>query len=38
MLEFGLSDSQSQAILEMQFWKRLTGLEKSKIEVKFRSC
>ena len=31
MLEFGLSDSQSQAILEMRL-KRLTGLEKSKIE------
>ncbi len=31
MLEFCLSDSQSQAILEMRL-KRLTGLEKSKIE------
>ena len=31
MAEFGLSDAQSQAILEMRL-KRLTGLEKSKIE------
>ena len=32
MAEFGLSEAQSQAILEMRL-KRLTGLEKSKIEA-----
>ncbi|OGK17278.1 DNA gyrase subunit A [Candidatus Roizmanbacteria bacterium RIFCSPHIGHO2_02_FULL_40_13b] len=36
MKKFGLSDLQSQAILDMQL-KRLTGLERSKIEEELKS-
>ncbi len=36
MSKFGLSDIQAQAILEMQL-RRLTGLEKSKIEEELKS-
>ncbi len=35
MAEFGLSDKQSQAILDMQI-KRLTGLEREKIEQEYQ--